>query len=90
MPKKTAPKPAKKAATPAGSTPAKMGKPIGEGPLKPLAEQMGGMGKLAEAMGVHFRSVTKWNIGERVPEAPARRMLALLASQHGLPPPFPL
>ena len=61
---------------------------MADGPLTPLAMKMGGMDKVAEATGVHWRTVSKWNRKERIPEAPARRMLAMLAAQHGVEPPF--
>jgi hypothetical protein len=67
-----------------------MGRPIElEGPLGDLAERVGGVKLLAEQVGVTARSIQRYASGEIFPPAPMRKVLAVLASVYGLPPPYP-
>lgn len=51
-----------------------------------LAKAYGGVAALAEVVGVSYSTLHRWALkGARIP-APARRVLAHLAEQKGLPP----
>ena len=66
-----------------------MGRPLEmSGSLGELAEVLGGRYKLADAVGVAKRSVSRWETGELVPTRPTRLLLAQLALAHGIEPPF--
>lgn len=66
----------------------KMGRPAAEGPLTPLLEAAGGYAKLATMMGVGVGTLSRWQRRKMEPAQPARKLLAMLAAQRGLPPPF--
>jgi transcriptional regulator with XRE-family HTH domain len=57
------------------------------GSLRKLAEELGTVEALAEAVGVDRRTLLRWSRGERQPGGPARRILAELAKRCGIPPP---
>jgi len=80
---------AKKRAVPMDETPTKMGRPMGlRGPLRELAEALGGVEKLANEIGMTDRTVRRWSAGMIVPPRPVRLLLAGLARHHGITPPF--
>ena len=61
----------------------------GEGkPWYRLAVAVGGPSKLAAKIGIHERTFFRWVAGEVRPGAPARRFVAELAREHGVPDPF--
>jgi transcriptional regulator with XRE-family HTH domain len=84
MPKKKTPKIRR---APTEETP-RAGRPMADGPMKPMAEAAGGFEPLAELLGVHVRTLSKWNRREVVPEGPTRRLLRLIAEELEVDPPF--
>ncbi len=69
--------------------PAGPGRPIElTGPLGELAERMGGVNQLADAIGVTPRAIQRWHNGERQPSKTTCRLLAIIAKQHKVKPPF--
>jgi hypothetical protein len=63
---------------------AKIGRPIAlPGPLGDLAHKLGGVGPLAEEVGVSARTVRRWAHGD--PMLPmARKVLTRLFKKHGV------
>jgi hypothetical protein len=79
----------KKRAVKKPEVPAKMGRPIGlRGPLRALADILGGVDRLADEVGVRSRTIHRWGVGLLVPRRPTRLTLAALARLHGIEPPF--
>ncbi len=65
------------------------GRPLGlRGPLRELAEALGGRRKLAEAIGVNEKQIYRWSEGIVVPSCPTRKVLAALAGLHEIEPPY--
>jgi len=64
------------------------GRPIAlKAPYGALARSMGGLGALAQAMGVSPRTIRDWSNGRTTPEGPAKILLGILLAQVGEPQP---
>lgn len=59
------------------------------GPLADLAERTGGIGPLAEAVGVSVRMIQRYHAEDVYPPLPVRKVFAVLALQYSTKPPFP-
>lgn len=69
----------------------KRGKPIQlSGPMAPLALYFKSVTALAEAVGVSTRSIQAWDNGDFLPRPATCKLLAIIAKQRGLEPPFPV
>lgn len=55
-----------------------------EGGLGRLADALGGIGQLAEAIGVSIRTIQRYNKQDVVVPEPTRKMLNLVAKEHGV------
>lgn len=55
-------------------------------PWRSLAERLGGVGALAEALGADRRTVTRWACGDRQPSATAQIAIDALFRREGLEP----
>jgi hypothetical protein len=58
-------------------------------PWLPLIERAGGVGKLAEALGVELRTLQHWLAGDREPGKFARGAVEKWAQRRGLASPWP-
>lgn len=56
-------------------------------PWRSLADKLGGVQALAEALHSDSRTVGRWASGERTPRGPARALIDALFQQHKIPPP---
>ena len=56
-------------------------------PWRSLAERLGGVQALADALHSAPRSVRQWAAGERRPRGPVLALLAQLLERYGLTPP---
>jgi len=68
---------------------ATMGRPLEmSGPIGDLAEALGGRQKLADAMGVGRRTLSRYSTGELFPSWTTRILFSVLALQYGTEPPY--
>ena len=54
------------------------------GAWKALADALGGVGKLADALGRNRSTIERWASGERVPPVEVQAAVGELAARHGV------
>lgn len=53
-------------------------------PWRSLADKLGGVGKLAEAMGVDPRTIGRWAHGERAFDGPQKILFEIICRENGI------